>query len=358
MPFDYDVKAEDDGYKIICDASIVKEFPKEVKKFKQVFKKAAHCLSCKVCETNCRNGCISFNGKLSISGCTHCGQCHEMDDGCLAYHSLRLSKGDGNMKMGSINSFANHAPKNDWVQVFFDMGDEFWVENPLGLGPNQLPMFKRFVRECGLIDAKNKVTNLFGILKQYGWRDNITWGIMVANLSYNAQCRWYIQNMDIGIYYERYRISDMLMLDGVSKDDATSIINAFKRFTDLPMGTVLNWGYTEEKGRQIDTLCRTKCIIDDNRVVLYALYKFVEKCNLDDREFHLSYLFDEEVERDGISPVRMFGIYDEEEWKSILLGLSARYPNFINATFTNDLKTISLKDKTSADVLELFREEL
>ncbi len=358
LPFDYDVKAEDDGYKIICDASIVKEFPKEVKKFKQVFKKAAHCLSCKVCETNCRNGCISFNGKLSISGCTHCGQCHEMDDGCLAYHSLRLSKGDGNMKMGSINSFANHAPKNDWVQVFFDMGDEFWVENPLGLGPNQLPMFKRFVRECGLIDAKNKVTNLFGILKQYGWRDNITWGIMVANLSYNAQCRWYIQNMDIGIYYERYRISDMLMLDGVSKDDATSIINAFKRFTDLPMGTVLNWGYTEEKGRQIDTLCRTKCIIDDNRVVLYALYKFVEKCNLDDREFHLSYLFDEEVERDGISPVRMFGIYDEEEWKSILLGLSARYPNFINATFTNDLKTISLKDKTSADVLELFREEL
>ena len=150
----------------------------------------------------------------------------------------------------------------------------------------------------------------------------------------------------------------MLMLDGVSKDDATTIINAFKRCTDLPMGTVLNWGYTEEKGRQIDTLCRTKCIIDDNRVVLYAFYKFVEKCNLDDREFHLSYLFDEEVERDGISPVRMFGIYDEEEWKSILLGLSARYPNFINATFTNDLKTISLKDKTSADVLELFREEL
>ena len=358
LPFKFQVAEEKQGYKIICEASIIKDFPKEVKKFKQVFKKAAHCLSCRVCETNCRKGCISFNGQLSISDCIHCGQCHEIDDGCLAYHSLRLSKGDGNMKIGSINSFANHAPKNDWVQVFFDLGDEFWGENPLGLGPNQLSMFKRFVRECGLIDSKNKVTNLFGILKQYGWRDNITWGIMVTNLSYNAQCRWYIQNMDIGIYYERYRISDMLILDGVSKDDATSIINAFKRFTDLPMGTVLNWGYTEDKGRQIDTLCRTKCLIDDNRVVLYALYKFVEKCNLDDREFHLSYLFDEEVERDGISPVRMFGIYDEEEWKSILLGLSARYPEFINATFTNDLKTISLKYKTSNDVLELFKEEL
>lgn len=78
---------------------------------------------------------------------------------------------------------------------------------------------------------------------------------------------------------------------------------------------------------------------------------------MEDREFHLSYLLDEEVERDGVSPARMFGIYDEEEWKSILLGLSSRYPEFINATFTNDLKTISLKNKTSTDVLELFREE-
>lgn len=75
--------------------------------------------------------------------------------------------------------------------------------------------------------------------------------------------------------------------------------------------------------------------------------------------FHsLLYLFDEEIDRDGASPARVMGIYDEEEWKSILLGLSARYNEFINATFTNDLKTITLKDKTSADVLKLFKEEL
>lgn len=357
LPFEYQVINTDNGYKIICNATTINHFPKELKRFKQVFKKSAYCLSCRVCETNCRKGCISFNENLAINNCIHCGQCHEIDDGCLVYHSLKLSRG-GTMKTGSINSFANHAPKNDWIQVFFDLGDEFWNENPLGLGPNQLPMFKRFLRECEIIDSKNKTSELFNILKKYGWRDNITWGIMTVNLSYNPQFRWYIQNMDVDIFYERYRISDMLVLDGVSKDDATSIINAFKRFTDLPLGTELNWGYTEEKGRQIDTLCRTKCIISDNRIVLYALYKFAEKCNMEDREFHLSYLLDEEVERDGVSPARMFGIYDEEEWKSILLGLSSRYPEFINATFTNDLKTISLKDKTSADVLELFREEL
>ena len=52
------------------------------------------------------------------------------------------------------------------------------------------------------------------------------------------------------------------------------------------------------------------------------------------------------------------GLYDEEELKSILLGLAARYPDYINATYTNDLKTITLREKTAADVLKLFEEDL
>ena len=56
--------------------------------------------------------------------------------------------------------------------------------------------------------------------------------------------------------------------------------------------------------------------------MLYALYMFAEKCNLD-KEFHVSYLLDDSIERDGVSPVRIFGLYDEEELKSMLLGLSS-----------------------------------
>ena len=104
-------------------------------------------------------------------------------------------------------------------------------------------------------------------------------------------------------------------------------------------------------------MVRSKCSISDNRVVLYALYKFAEKCNLD-KEFSVSYLRDETIERDGVSPIRIFGLYDDEELKSILLGLSSAYPEFINATFTNDLQTITLRDKSSVDVLNLFKEEL
>ena len=72
----------------------------------------------------------------------------------------------------------------------------------------------------------------------------------------------------------------------------------------------------------------------------------------------IAYLFDESIERDGVSPVRLFGVYDEEELKSLLLGLSARYPEFINATYTNDLKTITLREKSAVEVLGLFEEDL
>ena len=111
LPFEYEYENKNDGYIISCDSSVVKKYPAEFKKFKQVFKKAAYCVGCKVCETNCRKGCISFNErKLSITDCVACGQCHEIDDGCLVYHSLRTSSTEGTMAKGSINSFANHAP--------------------------------------------------------------------------------------------------------------------------------------------------------------------------------------------------------------------------------------------------------
>lgn len=115
-----------------------------------------------------------------------------------------------------------------------------------------------------------------------------------------------------------------------------SIVKAFKRLTETPLGTVLGFGYVTDD----QDLIRTKCSVSDNRVILYALYKFVEKCN-DYREFTLAWLMNDSIDRDGVSPTRIFGL-DYEDMKSILLGLSARYPDYIDATFTNDLDKITI----------------
>ena len=144
----------------------------------------------------------------------------------------------------------------------------------------------------------------------------------------------------------------MLTSLDVKPKDAKSIVKSYKRIMETPFGTTLNFGYFTDD----ENIVRLKWSMSDNRVFLYALYRFVEMCNLN-REFNVSYLFDESIERDGVSPVRLFGLYDEEELRNVLLGLSARYPNFINATYTNDLQSISLRDKSSSDVLKLFEEE-
>lgn len=352
--FEFTFAKTKNGYKVVISNDISKDNPRFSKLFRQVFRKAAYCGACRVCEANCHNGCIKFvNGKVIIENCVHCHQCHEIDDGCLLFHSVRQPQGGGNI-MKSINSFTDHAPKREWLVSFFDLKEDFFSEHSLGSA--MYDFFRRFLRDAGLND-KNHFTTFAELISQIGWEKEVALGLIMTNLAFeNPQIEWYIKNLDIGYYYERSKIRDMLLLDGMKEKSADQIIRSYKRIvTETPFGTILSFGdYTEE-----EDLVRTKWSIPDNRVVLYALYKWFEKCNMDtDREFHLSYLFDEEVERDGVSPVRMFGIYDEEEWKSILLGLSARYPEFINATFTNDLKTISLKDKTSADVLELFREEL
>lgn len=151
---------------------------------------------------------------------------------------------------------------------------------------------------------------------------------------------------------------EMLAAQGIKPQDSEHIIYSYKRIVATPFGTVLHFGHAGD-----ETLTRTECTITDNRVLLYALYKFAEKCNLP-HEIHLPYLFDDSIDRDGPTPVRIFGLKDDDELpilershgiRARLIGLSAAYPEYINATFTNDLQTITLRDKTSQDILDLFR---
>lgn len=345
------VSETDKGYIVSLPEKTSLDNPKFTKLFKQVFRKASYCSACRVCETNCRNGSIKFiDGKLSINNCIHCYQCHSIDSGCLLFHSLRHPQGGGN-SMKSLNSFADHAPKRDWLVSYFDLKEDFFTEHTLG--PMMYDMFRRFLRDAGL-NEKNHFTDFAELISEMGWESNTALGLMLVNLAMNnPQIEWYIKNMDVGIYYERRKIEEMLIGAEVKPKDAKSIVKAFKRISETPFGTNLNFGFVTDE----EDLVRGKCIVDDSKVFLYALYKFVEKCNMD-KEFHVSYLYDEDIDRDAVSPVRVFGLYDEEELKSILLGLSSAHPDFINATFTNDLKTISLRDKTSDDVLTLFREAL
>ena len=345
----FDVSETNTGFRFVVNEKDVKNHPTAGKIIRQSLKKAAYCVGCRVCEINCPGGHISFNnGKVSISDCIKCHACHDIPAGCHVYNSLKIPQGEKKMK--TINCFDDHAPKRDWLVSFFELKNDFFTEHTLG--PNMFTHFKRFLRDANLIEG-NQITSFAEMISEMDWESETALGLILTNLAFeNAQFEWYINEMDTGYYYDSQFIKERLMASDLSEKAANSVVKSFKRIAETPFGTVLNFARSSD-----NDIVRAKCAISDNRVLLYALYKFVEKCNLD-KEFHVSYLYDETIERDGVSPVRMFGLYDEEELKSILLGLSAAYPDFINATFTNDLKTITLRDKTSEDVLNLFREEL
>ena len=342
------VKATKNGYIVTIPEVVLKERPAFGKMFRQVFRKASYCTGCRVCETNCRNACISFaDGKIKISNCIRCHECHAIDSGCLLFHSLRHPQGGGNSMKKSLNSFADHAPKPEWLRSFFELKEAFFSEHTLG--PMMFDMFRRFLKDASL-NEKNHFTSFAELISQIGWETDTAQGLILINLvAENPQMKWYANNFDVGRSYARQTVEDMLTAVDVKQKDAKSIAKSYKRLVETPLGTSLHWGFVTDEG----DLVRTKCSVSDPRVVLYGLFKFAEKCN-DYKEFTLATLLNESIDRNGISPTRIFGL-DRDDMTPLLLGLSAKYPEFITASFTHDLEKITLaEDNSSQDVLDLF----
>ena len=336
------------GYVVTIPEMTLKENPSFAKLFRQVFRKASYCNACRVCEANCANGCISFDsGKVSINGCVGCHGCHSIDSGCLLFHSLRQPQGGGN-SMKSLNSFADHAPKTEWLRSFFELKEAFFSEHTLG--SMMYDMFRRFLKDANL-NEKNHFTAFADLISNIGWETNTAQGLILINLvAANPQIEWYVTSFDVGRTYARQTAEDMLTALDVKPKDAKSIVKAFKRLVETPLGKNLRFGHVTEDG----SLVRTKCSVTDSRVVLFGLFKFAEKCN-GYKEFTLSTLLNDSIDRDGISPTRILGL-GRDDMTPTLLGLSAEYPEFISASFTHDLEKITLADdKNSDDVLNLFK---
>jgi phosphoadenosine phosphosulfate reductase len=254
----------------------------------------------------------------------------------------------GGNSMKSLNSFADHAPKPEWLQSFFELKEAFFSEHTLG--PMMYDMFRRFLKDAEL-NEKSHFTPFAELISQIGWETDTAWGLILVNLANeNPQIAWYVNNLDIAYQYQRQAVIDMLTTLEVKTKDANSIVKSFKRLTETPLGTNLRFGYVSDNG----DLVRTKCSVTDSRVVLYGLYKFSEKCN-GYKEFTLATLLNDNIDRDGISPTRIFGL-GREDIMPMLIGLSAKYSEFITASFTHDLEKITLTDyMSSTDVLELFK---
>lgn len=349
--YTFHIREEENTVIILFDPDMPKKAPTACKHIKHAFRKAAYCVGCRECQADCPHGCIAFNdGKVAISDhCKHCLNCYKADDGCLLYHSLEQPKGSGKVNNKSINCYAGHAPKIEWIEQFFEYGDDFFIKN--NLGTEMISFFKRFLSDAELTD-KNQLTKTARALIKLGLSNSATWAVMLVNTSYTPEFGWYVKNVPFEKPILRKEIITNLIESGVEESSARSIAGAYKRILALPFGNLLGMGQMTTVGKSYSIL-RTPWPTPIPEVILYALYKFAEACG-DYHQFTLTYLMDENIERDGVSPTAIFGI-GREAMIRIINGLSINYPEFISASFSFDLDTITLrKEKKAADVLELL----
>ncbi len=350
--YEFIVEKRGDDLEVRYNASLAKENPMFVKLLKNVFRKSASCIMCRECEADCHNGCIHMeNGKFYISDrCVHCSQCHKADNGCLVYNSLRISQGGLKMSTtNSLNRYSTHAPKMDWFIQFFNYQEEFDTKHTLG--SQMYRFFKTFLRDANLLDEKG-LTSFTKIIDRLSLNDEAAWALMLTNLAYTSQINWLIKRIQLNETYARDYTLSLLVSDGAKESWVSDLWNSFSRILELPFNQV-GLGVPQKEKNKMISINRTPWENPDPKVILYALYKFAEKCG-NYYQFTLSRLLDHNIESDGVSPTEIFGL-NRETMEKILNGLSVNYPDFISASFILDLDNITLRsDKTSNDVLQLF----
>ena len=350
--------------------------------FRSVIIKTLYCIGCGVCEAECKSHCIDMSNGIKIDdNCIHCHKCHDVHEHCLRYSSIR-NKISEERKMTGLDRYFSFGARAEWLDIFckYNCGAGFWMSDGDGFVANKKKdAFKNFVQDAGLVvydkraegDKYSKCvpTLMAEAICRIGATEDSAWALILCNLVYSPAYNWFVKNLKLGISYTPDSIK-MMLSDAMENDlkglGKRNVVDSFKiAMTKTPLGTSRIFADcdVDEKisasGKEIITLnalMRCDWKTPDPRVILYSLYKFAEACG-DYFQFTLETLLDDSIERDGVSPTRIFGL-DRETMARILNGLSVNYPEFINASFTLDLDTITLRptgsDLTSVDVLKLF----
>lgn len=62
--------------------------------FRGVIVKSIYCINCGVCTANCSSGCIDMSKGVKIANsCSHCYQCHDIQEYCLRYNFNKEQSG-------------------------------------------------------------------------------------------------------------------------------------------------------------------------------------------------------------------------------------------------------------------------
>ena len=253
-----------------------------------------------------------------------------------------------------INRYLSVGVNAHWIEEYIN-------DNSFEPGNRKTDTMFSFLSDAGMV-VKKKLTDFGKLIQDHGLHDDAIWALMLCNLAYSPAFSWYIHNIPFNEEFTEYRLEGALG-DEVSKKAKGEFWNGFKVILTsndafqrigfgIPTIETIAMKSGETKTR-LEYITRLTWFDPDPRVILFSLYKFAEACD-GYYQFSLTRLLDHEIESAGVSPTQIFGL-DRGKMEEIIKGLSVNYPEFISSSFSLGLDTITLnRDKTSADVLELF----
>lgn len=321
--------------------------------FKNALNKAAYCVNCRECMAECAFGALSItDDDIQIRECKHCESCLDSSKGCIVARSLGIT-GDGkNMSTANISRYQNFGFRQEWLELFYELEDEFW--NNDRMGKYMIVGFKTWLKEAEITE-NNSITELGRYLSSCGADSPITWGIIYCNLVYNSPImNWYARKLEYGRDISN---EEMLILlgDGYSPTVKKNALSSLKETIRLsPIGWLLGQGECKMKGKVVVSVTKNGWLEPEPLVMLYALYLFADHSE-GLYSFTLSDLMDDSDEREAMSPKLIFGV-DSETLRPILQGLAHDFGDYIQVDFNNNLmENIFLnRDKTIADIAALL----
>ena len=179
----------------------------------RVLTKCAGCELCGVCEAECPTGALTVRNKVEINRkmCMHCHKCLEVSSrGCIIAHRKQINEGgmlvkSANLRTSGIDRYSTFGLRDEWADVFFDKGDEWFGLYP-NLGTKMIPAAKNWLREAELIDEReNKVSSKFELVKGLYDRNKLAaWQVIWVGLAYNsAIVNSFVQSIKIDVQYTR-----------------------------------------------------------------------------------------------------------------------------------------------------------
>lgn len=321
--------------------------------FKNALYKAAYCENCRECMAECAFGALRItDNDIQIKGCRHCESCLDSSKGCIVAKSLSITGDGNNMSASNISRYQNFGFRQEWLELYFELGDAFWKNDRMG--KYMIIGFKTWLKEAGITE-NNAITVLGTKLNELGVDMPATWGIIFTNLAYNSPIiNWYVRKVDLNreIANDEMKI---LLGDFYSPTVKKNALSSLKETIRLsPIGWLIGQGKCEMKGKVVTSITRYGWQEPDSLVMLYTLYLYAEHSD-SLYSFTLSELMDDSDEREAMSPRLIFGL-DAEILRPILQGLAHDYPDYIQVDFNNNLmENIFLnRDKKSADIEALL----